>query len=188
MFNTFKQFRVMVEKITGRKIKCLRTDNGGEFTSLEFEKYCKEEGIVRHKMNVYTPQQNDVVECMNRTLLERARSILSNANLGKVLWEEAVSISFYLINRSPSMEIDCKVLEEVWTGHPCDYLNLKIFGCEAYALTPKNQRSKLDPRSNKCIFVGYDDVMKGYILWDPTIQKIVISRNVFFYEFSLIKS
>ena len=38
-----------------RTIKCLRTDNGGEFTSLEFEKYCKDEGIVRHKTNVYTP-------------------------------------------------------------------------------------------------------------------------------------
>ena len=60
VFNTFKQFRVMVEKRTGRIIKCSRTDNGGEFTSLEFEKYCKDEGIVRHKTNVYTPQQNDV--------------------------------------------------------------------------------------------------------------------------------
>ena len=53
VFNTFKQFRVMVEKRTGRTIKCLRTDNGGEITSLEFEKYCKDEGIVRHK-KMYT--------------------------------------------------------------------------------------------------------------------------------------
>ena len=57
---------------------------------------------------------------------------------------------------------------------------LQIFGCEAYALTPKNQRSKLDPRSKKCIFVGYDDVTKGYRLWDPTAHKIVISRDVIF--------
>ena len=49
----------MVEKRTDMTIKCLRTDNGGEFT-LEFEKYCKNEGIVRHKTNVYTPQQNGV--------------------------------------------------------------------------------------------------------------------------------
>ena len=65
---------------------------------------------------------------------------------------------------------------------------MKIFGCEAYAVTPKNQRSKLDPRSKKCIFVGYDDVMKGYRLWDPTTHKIVISRDVIVYESSLIKS
>ena len=78
------------------------------------------------------------------------------------------------------MTIDCKILEEVWTNHSCDYLNLKIFGCEAYALTPKNQQSKLDPISKKCIFVGYDDVTKGYRLWDPIAHKIVISRDVIF--------
>jgi len=55
VFNTFKQLRVMVEKRTSRKIKCLRTDNEGEFTFLEFEKYCKECRIIRHKTTVYTP-------------------------------------------------------------------------------------------------------------------------------------
>ena len=65
---------------------------------------------------------------------------------------------------------------------------MKIFGCEAYALTPKNQRSKLDPRSKKCNFVGYDDFMKGYRLWDPTAHEIGISRDVVFDESSLIKS
>ena len=133
VFNTFKQFRVMVKKRTGRTIKCLRMDNGGEFTSLEFEKYCKYEGIVRHKTNVYTPQQIGVAECMNMTLLERARSMLSNANLGQELWAEAAC---YLINWSPSLAIDCKIPKKVWIGYPSDYSNMKIFGCEAYALTP----------------------------------------------------
>ena len=55
----------MVEKITSRTIKCLKMDNGGEFTSLEFEKYCKYEGVVRHKTNVYTPQQNGVAKRTN---------------------------------------------------------------------------------------------------------------------------
>ena len=81
VFGVFKQFRALVENKTGRPIKCLRTDNGGEFTSLEFENYCKEVGIERHKITVYTPQQNGVAKRMNKTLLERARSILSNAKL-----------------------------------------------------------------------------------------------------------
>ena len=54
VFNTFKQFRVMVETKTGMTIKCLRTDNGGEFISLEFEKYCKEEGIVRQNEHIHS--------------------------------------------------------------------------------------------------------------------------------------
>jgi transposase InsO family protein len=80
VFTIFKQFRALVEKSTGRSIKCLRTDNGGEFMSMEFENYCKEFGIDRNKTTAYTPQQNGVFECMNMTLLERERSMLSNAN------------------------------------------------------------------------------------------------------------
>ena len=88
----------MVEKSTDRSIKCLRTNNGGELTSVEFENYCKEAGIERHKTTVYTSQQNGVVECMNRTLLERARSMLGNAKMQQELWEEAVLKTCYLIN------------------------------------------------------------------------------------------
>ena len=101
VFTIFKQFRALAENITRRTIKCLRTDNGGEFTSKEFDNYCKEAGIERHKTTVYTPQQNGVAKRMNMTLLKRARSMLSNANLQKELWIEAVAIAFYLINRSP---------------------------------------------------------------------------------------
>ena len=97
---------------------------------------------------------------MNMTLLERVRSMLNNANLGQELWAQGVSTACYLINRSPSMAIDCKIMEEVWAGHSCDYSNLKIFGCESYALTLKNQCSKLGPRSKKCIFFGYGDLLK----------------------------
>jgi transposase InsO family protein len=62
VFTVFTQCRTLLEKSTGRSIKCLRIDNGGEFTSMEFENYCKEFGIDRHKTTTYTPQQNGVVE------------------------------------------------------------------------------------------------------------------------------
>ena len=188
VFNTFKQFRDLVEKSTGKSIKCLRTDNGGEFTSKEFENYCKNEGIDRHKTTVYTPQQNGVAERMNRTLLERVRSMLSNAKLQQELWGEALFTSCYLVNRSPSTAIDCKIPEEVWTGQPCNYSSLRVFGCDAYALIPKSQRSKLDPKSQKLVFVGYGDGVKGYRLWNPTAHKIIINRDVIFDETSLMKS
>lgn len=125
---------------------------------------------------------------MNKTLLEKARSILSNANLQQELWAKVVTTACYLVNRSPSVAIDCKIPEEVWIGHLCDYSNLKIFGCDVYALIPKDQRSKLDSKSKKYIFVGYDDVVKGYRLWDPIAHKIIISRDVVFDKSPLIKS
>eukprot|EP00253_Pinus_taeda_P003210 PITA_03210 len=158
VFTVFKQFRALVENITGRTIKCLRNDNGGEFTSKEFDNYCKDVGIERHKTIVYTPQENGFVERMNKTLLERARSMLR-----------------------------CKIPQEVWKDHPCDYSKFRVFGCDAYALVPKHQRSKLDPKSKRYIFVGYGDGTKGYRLWDPTTHKIIINIDVKFNESSLVQ-
>eukprot|EP00253_Pinus_taeda_P007226 PITA_07226 len=118
VFSVFKQFRALEENNTGRTIKCLITDNGGEFTSKEFDNYCKDAGIKRHKTTIYTPQQNGVAERMNKTLLERARSMLSNAELQKELWMEAVATTCYMINRSPSTAIGCKIPQE---GSGIDY-------------------------------------------------------------------
>ena len=83
VFGKFKQWKAMVEKQTGRSVKRLRTDNGGEFCSKEFEEFCKNAGIVRHHTVPGTPQQNGVAERMNRTLLERARCMRINAALPK---------------------------------------------------------------------------------------------------------
>ena len=66
-----------------------------------------------------------------------------------------------LINQSPSTAINCNIPKEVWTGHSYDFLNLRIFGCDAYALISKYQHSNLDPRSKKYVFVGYGDGFSG---------------------------
>jgi hypothetical protein len=188
VFNTFKQFMALVENNIDRSIKCLRKDNGGEFTSVEFENYSKEVGIERHMTTIYTLQQNGVVERMNMTLLERVGSMLGNAKMQQELWAEAVLTTCYLINRSPSTAIICKIPEDVWTGHSCDFSNPRIFGCDAYALISKDQRSKLDLRSNKYVFVGYGDGFNGYRLWDAATHKLIIRRDVVFDESSLLKS
>ena len=60
-----------------------------------------------------------------------------------------------------------------------DYL--KVFGCQAYV---HQSMGKLDPRSTKCVFVGYQYGSKGYRLWDRSSErvKIIISRDVIFNE------
>jgi transposase InsO family protein len=69
----------------------LRTDNGKEFCSNEFNDYCSNEGIVRHHTISYTPQQNGVAERMNRTIISKARCMLSNAGMSRRFWAEAAS-------------------------------------------------------------------------------------------------
>ena len=93
-----------------------------------------------------------------------------------------------MITWSPSTAINCNIPEEVWTGHSCDYSNMRIFGCGTYAFISKDQCSKLDPRSKKYVFVCYGDGVKAYIMWDPTAHKLIISRFVVVDESSLIKS
>lgn len=187
VFSYFKQWKALIEKQTGKKVKRLRTDNGLEFCSSAFNDFCKNEGIVRHRTVRHTPQQNGVAERMNRTILERTRCMLMNANLSKDFWAEAVSTAAYLINRSPSSAINNKSPEEVWSGHSPNYSHLRIFGCTAYAHV---SQGKLEPRSQKCIFLGYASGVKGYRLWslDPKSPKVIIEKNVIFHESAMFSS
>ena len=74
----------------------------------------------------------------------------------------------YLINKMPNASLQFKVHEELWSGHLVSYQRLRFFGCEAYVHVPKELHAKLDPKSRKCIFVGYGmDGQFGYHLWDP---------------------
>src|SRR3984885_12287999 len=82
-FDRFKEFRALVENQSEKKIKVLRTDNGGEFCSKEFEEFCKKCGIAWQKTTPYTLQQNGVAERMNKTLMERERSMLNGVMLGQ---------------------------------------------------------------------------------------------------------
>ena len=81
VFQTFKKWKCLVENETGKKLKCLRSDNGGEYCSTEFEEYCSSNGIHRQKTVPRTPQENGVAECMNSTIIEHARSMRLHARL-----------------------------------------------------------------------------------------------------------
>lgn len=100
--NKFKEWCAEVENTTNRKVKCLRTNNDLEFVSSEFNKFCVIKGIKRHKTVPGHPQQNGVVERMNRTILERVRCMLSSSGLPKRFWGKAADTTVYVINRSPS--------------------------------------------------------------------------------------
>ncbi|KAI4303367.1 hypothetical protein MLD38_039008 [Melastoma candidum] len=185
VFDTFKQWKTQVEKQTGKPVKRLRTDNGLEFCGSDFNEFCLKEGIIRHRTVVGTPQQNGVAERMNRTLLEKARCMISNAGLGKDFWAEAVNLACYLVNRSPHRALGSKTPHEVWSGNPSDYSHLRVFGCPAYAHV---KEGKLEPRAKKCIFLGYQSGVKGYRLYCPEARKFMISRDVTFDESAMLHS
>ena len=139
VFKIFLEWKSMVEKSSGEKIKILRSDNGGEYTSKEFEDYLKKNGI-RHEHTVpKTPEQNGVAERMNWTLVETVQSMLSDSKLPKKFWAKALSTASYVQNRSPTTAIKATTPYEVWKGYKPNHL--RIFGCSSYAHIPNDERS-----------------------------------------------
>lgn len=182
VFENFKNWKTVIENQTGKKIGTLRTDNGLEFCNAQLEELCVQSGIKRHKSVPYTPQQNGVAERMNRTLLEKVRSMTTPTGLAKSFWGEAVVTAAYLVNRSPSVPLLGKIPEAVFWNKNIDLSNLKVCGCAAFV----HQRGdKLDPRAKKCVFLGYPEGVKGYRLWDRSLPgfKAIIRRDVTFNEF-----
>ena len=143
-------------------------------SSAEFDQFCKDRGIKRHRTVPNNPQQNGVAERANRTVLERVRCMLFTSGMAKNLWAEATSTAVVLINKSPSSD-------EKWYGSVGDYSRLRAFGCRAYAHI---RQSKLEPRAIKCVMIGYQKGVKGYRLWstEPGKLKVVVSRDVVFKE------
>ncbi|KAH9698403.1 hypothetical protein KPL71_024000 [Citrus sinensis] len=175
----------MVETQTGRKVKRLRLDNGGEYKNDQFLQICQDEGIVRHFTIRDTPQQNGVAERMNQTILEKVRCMLSNAGLSKEFWAKAVVYACHLINRLPLTIVKGRTAMEMWTGKPAtDYDSLHVFGFTAYYHV---KESKLDPRAKKALFMGITGGVKGYRLWCPVTKKIIFSRDVTFDESAMLK-
>jgi transposase InsO family protein len=96
VFSKFQEFKAEIENLTNKKIKILRTDNGGEYTSKEFVVFCKSAGIRRELIVPHNPQQNGVVERKNRFIEETVKALLNDQGLSMYLWGEAVMIAIYV--------------------------------------------------------------------------------------------
>ena len=182
VYEKFLDWKALVEKSSGYKVKKLRTDNGGEYVLTEFESYLKKEGIEHQYTIPKTPEQNGVSERMNRTLVEKVRSMLVDSKLPHKFWAEALSTAAYLINRSPTKSLSNQTPFEAWYGKKPSVKHLRVFGCSAFTHVPKTERRKLDPKAKKCVFLGYGTARKGYCLYYPKTSTIIHSRDVVFDE------
>ena len=118
----------------------------------------------------------------NRTILDMAQSMLKSKKLPKKFWVEVVACTVYLSNRSPTRSVWGKTPQEAWSGRRPDVSHLRVFESVAHVHIPYEKKAKLGDKSGKFIFVGYDQSSKGYKLYNPDNNKIVISRDVIFNE------
>ena len=160
VLDTFKTFQASVERETGKKLKCIRTDNRGEYIG-PFDKYCQDQGIRYQKSLPKTPQLNGLAERMNRTLVERVRCLLSQSKLPKYFWGEALSTVVHLLNLTPcvSLKFEFQIMFGV-----VKMLPTTIFGClDAWLMCifrRMRDRNWMRSRRNVCL-LGMDLMSLG---------------------------
>ena len=99
---------------------------------------------------------------MNRTLNECAGSMRLHVELPKTFWADVVSTAAYLINQGPSVPMEFKLPEEVWSGKEVKFSHLKVLGCVSYIHIDFDARSKLHAKSKICFFISYGDEKFGH--------------------------
>jgi hypothetical protein len=175
-----KDYQMRAEVESDCKLSVLRTDKRWEFTSKQFSEYCAAEGgIERHLTASYSPQQNGMVEHCNGMMSGVARSMIKQMGLPGWFWGEAVIFAVYLLNRVSCKavggrtpfevcfavyllnRVSCKAVggrtpfEVCYKKKPTVH-HLRTFGCIVYVRNTKPHLKKLDDRSRKMIFVGYE--------------------------------
>nr|GFC74244.1 retrotransposon protein, putative, Ty1-copia subclass [Tanacetum cinerariifolium] len=162
VFQTFKVFKNEVENQLGKTIKSLRSNRGGEYMSQQFLDHLKDHGIIAHRTPPYTPQHSGVSEKRNRTLLDMVRSMMSQTTLLKSFWDYALETAARILNMVPTKKVE-KTSYKVWHGQAPKLSYLKVWGCEALVKRDTlTKPDKLEPRSIKCIFIGYPKKTMGY--------------------------
>ncbi|EOY19823.1 Uncharacterized protein TCM_045180 [Theobroma cacao] len=180
--NAFIKYKALVENQTNLTSKMLRSDNGTEYATKEFEGHLSKFGVMHQLIVSYSSQQNGVFERKNRTLMEMARCLLFEKNLPKTLWAEAMNTANYLLNLCSTKALVSKTPYEAWYGLKPFVDHLKIFGCICYAKIPDAKRTKLDEKSVIVIHLGYSEVSKGYRLLNVMTMKFFVSRDIVFDE------
>ena len=134
VFTVFLHFKALVENQFRSKLKTLRIDGGGEYTSNHFKSFCLDHGIQHQLSCPYTPQQNGVVERKHKHIVESGLSMLHQSNLPSFYWCYAFNTAIYLINRLPFSVLAFKSPWE-FLFHSVPSLNsLKTFDCACFPL------------------------------------------------------
>ena len=180
-----RNFLAWAETQTSTKMRALHSDRGGEYISSKVKEILNERGIEHHLTMPGSPQQNGKAERFNRTILDKAMSMLHTSGLSSGFWEYAISAAVHIYNRSPSRTLQWHTPLETWSnGHVPDVSYLRIFGCKGYMHVPADKRRKLDAKAIEVTFIGYEPGSKGYRLWDKHTRSVHLSRDVTFDESS----
>jgi hypothetical protein len=147
----------------------------------EFASCCVDEGVQHHYSTPYSPQQNDVIERHNQTIVGIARTLLKQRGMPAVFWGEAVVTAVYILNCSPTKALNDRTPYEAWHERKPTVSHLRVFGCLAFG-KELGHIGKLDDRSTPGVFIGYAEGSKAYRILDPGTQCVHMTHDVVFDE------
>uniref|UniRef100_A0AAV1TQC8 Integrase catalytic domain-containing protein n=1 Tax=Peronospora matthiolae TaxID=2874970 RepID=A0AAV1TQC8_9STRA len=172
----------MIQTQFNKKVKFVRHDGAREFATNSLQDFYEVEGIEQQTTVPYAHQANGTAERAIRTIVTIGRSMLHHAKLDKCFWAEAAMTAVYVKNRLPSPKIPHKTPFEIVYNSKPSVKHMRVFGCQAYILTPKEKRLKWDPKARAGLFLGYEEVSKAYRVYDIEAGQVMISRDVNFDE------
>lgn len=179
VFDKLREYEAMARNQFKTGICSFLCDNGREFINAQVIDFCQRKGIRLLNSVAHNHQQNGRAEHLNRTLEDKARTMLLEAGLPKWFWSEAVMCAAFLLNRCPTKATG-KVPAVEWYGKPANYSRLRAFGCVCHVHVPTVKRKKFDPRSELGVLVGYSDL--AYRIYMTEKKAIQLARNVVFEE------
>ncbi|SGY95913.1 BQ5605_C036g11527 [Microbotryum silenes-dioicae] len=187
VLQVFCRFQAQAERVTGKTIKFVRSDNGGEFLNRSFEAEFTRLGITHEFTARYTPKQNGKAERANGSLFAMVRAMLKDAGLPGSYWTYALDMATFIANRMQHPRFKKKTIFEIFYGKKPSVGHLRPFGAIAFVLLPRQLRRKLDDHAKKGIFVGYSGEYNYMVLVDYTTSpKVLISRDEEIFEYDLI--
>ncbi|KAK2402491.1 cysteine-rich RECEPTOR kinase [Trifolium repens] len=177
-FEEFKELCIRLQREKDSSIIRIRSDHGKEFQNSKFAEFCSTEGIAHEFSSPITPQQNGVVERKNRTIQEAARVMLHAKKLPYYFWAEAMNTACYVHNRVTLRAGTSTTLYEIWKGRKPNVKYFHVFGSKCYILADREQRRKLDPKSDEGIFLGYSTNSRAYRVFNNRTKTMMESINV----------
>nr|GEV84719.1 retrovirus-related Pol polyprotein from transposon TNT 1-94 [Tanacetum cinerariifolium] len=160
----------------------IQTDNETEFVNQTLHEYYEQVGISHETSVARSPQQNDVVERRNRTLIEAARTMLIYAQASLFLWAEAVAIACYTQTRSIVRLRHGKTPYELLRNKLPDLSFLYVFSALCYPINDSENLGKLKPKNDIGIFIGYASTKKAFWVYNIRTRRIVETIHVNFDE------
>ncbi|GJS80244.1 putative ribonuclease H-like domain-containing protein [Tanacetum coccineum] len=177
-----KTFITGIENLIDLRVKVIRCDNGTEFNNRVMNQFCEMKGIKMEFSVAKTPQQNEVAERKNRTLIEAARTMLADSKLPTTFWAEAVNTVCYVQNRVLVIKPHNKNPYELFLGRKPALSFMKPFGCPVIILNTIDHLGKFDGKADEGFFVGYSTNSKAFRVFNSRTRIVEENLHVQFSE------